>query len=34
MLALVGKGQVYSVDLKDGEQYIAHPRYVLIVRDV
>lgn len=27
-MALVGNGQVYSVELKDGEQYIAHPRYV------
>lgn len=26
-MALVGNGQLYSVELKDGEQYIAHPRY-------
>ncbi|KAJ5679779.1 Mitochondrial biogenesis protein AIM24 [Penicillium macrosclerotiorum] len=25
LMALVGNGQVYSVDLKDGEQYVAHP---------
>lgn len=31
-MALVGNGQVYSVDLKDGEQYIAHPRYFISVR--
>lgn len=30
LLALVGRGQVYSVELKAGEQYIAHPRYDLI----
>lgn len=28
LLALVGNGQLYSVELKPGEQYIAHPRYV------
>lgn len=28
-MALVGNGQIYSVDLKDGEQYIAHPSNVL-----
>jgi hypothetical protein len=28
LIALVGQGQVYSVELKDGEQYVAHPRYV------
>lgn len=26
VLVLAGKGQVYSIDLKAGEQYIAHPR--------
>jgi hypothetical protein len=26
LVALVGQGQVYSVELKDGEQYVAHPR--------
>ncbi|KAH8701850.1 altered inheritance of mitochondria protein 24, mitochondrial [Talaromyces proteolyticus] len=29
LLALVGRGQVYSVDLKAGERYIAHPSNVL-----
>ncbi|KAJ5630949.1 Mitochondrial biogenesis protein AIM24 [Penicillium longicatenatum] len=29
LIALVGNGQVYSVELKDGEQYIAHPSNVL-----
>jgi uncharacterized protein (AIM24 family) len=29
LIALVGNGQVYSVELKDSEQYIAHPRYVV-----
>ncbi|KAJ5156295.1 Mitochondrial biogenesis protein AIM24 [Penicillium capsulatum] len=29
LLALVGNGQIYSVDLKDGEQYIAHPSNVV-----
>jgi len=28
-MALVGNGQLYSVELKDGEQYIAHPRYLV-----
>lgn len=28
LLALVGKGQVFSVMLKEGEQYVVHPRYV------
>lgn len=28
LLALVGKGQIFSVELKAGEQYIVHPRYV------
>lgn len=27
LLALVGSGQLYSVELKAGEQYIVHPRY-------
>lgn len=31
LLALVGNGQLYSIELKDGEQYIAHPRYALIL---
>lgn len=26
LIALVGQGQVYSVELKQGEQYIVHPR--------
>lgn len=30
-MALVGNGQVYSVELKHGEQYIAHPRYANIL---
>ncbi|KAJ5088768.1 Mitochondrial biogenesis protein AIM24 [Penicillium angulare] len=29
LIALVGNGQVYSVELKDGEQYIAHPSNVV-----
>ncbi|KAK2874964.1 Altered inheritance of mitochondria protein 24, mitochondrial [Arthroderma sp. PD_2] len=29
LIALVGKGQIYSIDLKDGEQYIAHPSNVV-----
>ncbi|QKX63564.1 uncharacterized protein TRUGW13939_10735 [Talaromyces rugulosus] len=29
LLALVGRGQVYSIELKAGEQYIAHPSNVL-----
>ncbi|KAJ5174343.1 Altered inheritance of mitochondria protein 24 [Penicillium canariense] len=29
LVALVGNGQVYSVELKDGEQYIAHPSNVV-----
>ena len=33
LIALVGQGQVYSVELKDGEQYVAHPRYVADVAD-
>jgi uncharacterized protein (AIM24 family) len=28
LLALVGSGQIYQVQLKTGESYIAHPRYV------
>ena len=27
LLALVGNGQLYNIELKPGEQYIAHPRY-------
>lgn len=35
LLALVGNGQLYSVDVKPGEQYIAHPRYgYLKCRDI
>lgn len=35
LLALVGNGQLYSVDVKPGEQYIAHPRYgCLKFRDI
>lgn len=30
-MALVGNGHVYSMELKDGEQYIVHPRYVYIL---
>ena len=26
-MALVGNGQLYNVEVKAGEQYIAHPRY-------
>ncbi|KAJ9222413.1 hypothetical protein DTO169C6_5153 [Paecilomyces variotii] len=29
LLALVGNGQIYSVELKPGEQYIAHPSNVI-----
>ncbi|KAJ5621721.1 Mitochondrial biogenesis protein AIM24 [Penicillium herquei] len=29
LIALVGNGQVYSVELKEGEQYIAHPSNVV-----
>ncbi|KAJ5231112.1 hypothetical protein N7489_011820 [Penicillium chrysogenum] len=29
LIALVGNGQLYSVELKDGEQYIAHPSNVV-----
>jgi len=29
LLALAGKGQVYSVELKSGEQFIAHPSNIL-----
>ncbi|KAJ5898790.1 Mitochondrial biogenesis protein AIM24 [Penicillium taxi] len=29
LMALVGNGQVYSIELKDGEQYIAHPSNVV-----
>jgi len=29
LLALVGKGQVYSIDLKLGEQYVVHPSNVI-----
>ncbi|CAG8026379.1 unnamed protein product [Penicillium salamii] len=29
LIALVGNGQLYSVELKEGEQYIAHPSNVL-----
>ncbi|KAJ5574607.1 Mitochondrial biogenesis protein AIM24 [Penicillium hetheringtonii] len=29
LMALVGNGQLYSVELKDGEQYIAHPSNVV-----
>lgn len=28
LLALVGSGQIYQVQLKAGESYVAHPRYV------
>jgi hypothetical protein len=30
LLALVGHGQVYAVELTPGEQYIAHPRYIYL----
>ena len=33
LLALAGKGQIYSIDLKAGEQYIVHPRYVHFMKD-
>lgn len=29
LLALVGKGQIYQVVLRTGEEYVAHPRYDL-----
>lgn len=29
LLALVGKGQVYSIDVKSGEQYVVHPSNVI-----
>ncbi|KAJ5169852.1 Mitochondrial biogenesis protein AIM24 [Penicillium coprophilum] len=29
LIALVGNGQLYSIELKDGEQYIAHPSNVV-----
>ncbi|KAL1989857.1 hypothetical protein VTN49DRAFT_7054 [Thermomyces lanuginosus] len=29
LVALVGQGQIYSVDLKEGEQYIVHPGNVV-----
>ncbi|EGD93448.1 hypothetical protein TESG_00993 [Trichophyton tonsurans CBS 112818] len=29
LIALAGKGQIYSIDLKEGEQYIAHPGNVI-----
>lgn len=29
LMALVGNGQIYSVELKNGEQYIAHPSNVV-----
>jgi uncharacterized protein (AIM24 family) len=29
LIALVGQGQVYSVELKDGEQYVAHPSNIV-----
>lgn len=32
LIALAGKGQIYSIDLKEGEQYIAHPGYVELIR--
>lgn len=32
LIALAGKGQIYSIDLKEGEQYIAHPGYVEAIR--
>jgi uncharacterized protein (AIM24 family) len=28
LLALAGKGQIYQVQVKAGENYVAHPRYV------
>ena len=28
LLALVGKGQIYQIVLKLGEEYVAHPRYL------
>lgn len=34
LMALVGRGQVYSVELKAGEQYIAHPRYDWTITDL
>ena len=26
LLALAGKGQIYEIKLKTGEEYVAHPR--------
>lgn len=31
LLALVGNGQIYQVQLKAGESYIAHPRFASIL---
>jgi uncharacterized protein (AIM24 family) len=28
LVALVGKGQVYQITLKEGEEYVAHPGFV------
>lgn len=33
LIALAGKGQIYSIKLKEGEQYIAHPGYVELVQN-
>ena len=32
LVALAGSGQIYQVQLKAGETYIAHPRYELITK--
>lgn len=34
LIALAGKGQIYSINLKEGEQYIAHPGYVELIRNL
>lgn len=31
LMALVGNGQLYSIELKAGEQYIVHPRFVVSI---
>jgi uncharacterized protein (AIM24 family) len=29
LVALVGKGQIFQVILREGEEFIVHPRYAL-----
>lgn len=33
LLALAGSGQIYQIQVKDGESYVAHPRYNTIRTD-